>query len=66
MNNAIVCPKIFMQHIWTIFIRNTHTCERIAIEIAEGNNFQDNFIDILSSFNQKNSQERKQIPYGDL
>lgn len=22
-----------MQHIWTIFVKNTYTCERIAIEI---------------------------------
>lgn len=31
----IVCPKIFMPHILTIFHKNTHTCERSAIEIDE-------------------------------
>ena len=50
-----------MQHILTIFNKNTHTCERSAFEIVERNNFQDNFIDTLSSFTRKNSQERKQI-----
>lgn len=62
-----------MQHIWVIFKRNTHTCERsvlvvlsIPIVIVERDNFKDNFIDTLSTVTQKNSQEGKQIPYGDL
>lgn len=35
MSQTIACPKIYtcMQHIWTIFVKNTYTCERIAIEI---------------------------------
>lgn len=39
VNYCIVCPKIFMLHIWTIFNRNTHTCERSEIEIDERENF---------------------------
>lgn len=36
-----------MQHIWTIFNKNTHTHERSAIEIDEKKNIQDNFIHTL-------------------
>lgn len=32
---CIVCPEIVMQHIWPIFTKNTHTCERNSIEIYE-------------------------------
>ena len=43
--------------------KNTHTCERSALVIVKKDNFQDNFIDTLSTVTQKiNSQERKQIP----
>lgn len=57
----IVCPKIFMPHILTIFHRNTHTCERIAIEIDERENFQDILIDLLSSFTRKIHRNKNQF-----
>lgn len=52
----------FGQFFCSFFYKNTHTCEISAVEIIERNNFQDNFIDTLSSFIWKNTQERKQIP----
>lgn len=54
-----------MQHISTIFNKNTYIGERSAIELVERHNFQDNFNVTLSSFARKNLQKRKQIPYGD-
>lgn len=32
-NSTVVCSYIFLQHIWAIFIENTHAWERSAIEI---------------------------------
>lgn len=53
-------------NIWTIFNRNTHTCENSSIEIEERENSQDNIIHTLSFVPRENSQERKQTSYGDL
>lgn len=35
LNIRIVCSKIFMLHVWTIFNKNTNSCERNAIKIDE-------------------------------
>lgn len=38
-NLPIVCPKVFMQHVWTIFNKSTLTIrERSSIEIDEREN----------------------------
>lgn len=66
LNIRIVCSKIFMLHVWTIFNKNTHTCERSAIEIDERENLHDIFIYTSSFFTQKNSKDRKPISYRDL
>lgn len=51
-----------MQHIWSISnFRNTHTCERGAIEIDERENLQDILINTPSFFTWKNLQERKHV-----
>lgn len=39
---------------------------QLSFEMDERKTVQDIFIDTLSFFNQKNSQERKKISYGDL
>lgn len=31
----VVCPTIWFQYAWTIWNKNAHTCERIAVEINE-------------------------------
>lgn len=46
--DTIVCFKIFMQHIWMIFNKNTHIFERSAIEINERKNINNIFIDRIS------------------
>lgn len=33
----VVCPKIFMQHVWTNFDKNTHTCERSQLKSMKRN-----------------------------
>lgn len=47
-----------MQYIWTVFNRNTHTCDKDAIKIDERENSQDNLIETISFVTQKNSQEQ--------
>lgn len=54
-----------MQHIWTIFNQDIHTC-RSAIKIDEGEIFQDNLIHRLSYFTRKNPQKRELISYEDI
>lgn len=49
-NMSTVCPKICMQHFWKIIYKNTHTCERSAIETKGRENVQDIFISTLSFF----------------
>ena len=49
-----------------IFNKNTHTSERNTIEIDEREYIQDIFIEQLSLFTHKISQEQKQFSYGDL
>lgn len=44
--SIIVCPQIFMQHIWTIFNKNTQTCQRSAIEINKRGKSHDFLINI--------------------
>lgn len=44
----MVYVKIFMQHIWPIYKKYIHTCERNAIEIDDREHFQNIFIDTLS------------------
>lgn len=52
-----------MQYIWPIFKLkiNVPGCERTATEIDERENFKDIFIDPLSFYTQKNSQERNRF-----
>ena len=47
-----------MQHIWPIFNKNTHTCDKNGIDINERENFQDIFIHTFSFFTRKISQEK--------
>lgn len=47
VQTTIVCPKIIMQKIKTILVKNTHTGES-AIEWNERETIQDNFIHALS------------------
>lgn len=55
-----VCPKIFMQHVWTIFSEKeiTHTCERSVFWNRGKGKFQDIFIqlEVLSFFTRKNTE----------
>ena len=70
MITLMVCPDIHAAHlpIWTIFNKNTITCEWTSIEIDSWGNIQDNTIQTLpyNYFTRKKSQEREQISYGDL
>lgn len=57
--NAIVYPKIFMQHIWPIFNKSKHTYERSEIEIRYLRWH-------IVIFNRENSQEQEQISCRDF
>lgn len=46
----LVCPRIFMQHIWKFFSKRTHTCEKSAVEIDQREYIQDAFIDTFIIF----------------
>lgn len=61
-----VCSKIFMLHISTIFNKNSHTCERSAMEIDKREHYQDISIDTLSFLHKKKVEQGKRIFYGDL
>lgn len=47
---------VFMQHIWTIYNKSTHNCERSEIKIDEREIIQDLFINTLSFFTGKNNR----------
>ena len=49
-----------------IFKKNTYTCEKNTVEIDKREYIQNIFIEQLSFFTHKSSQEWKQISYGDL
>lgn len=49
-----------------IINKNTHTRESSIVEIDEMENILDIFMDKISLFTHKISQERTQISYGDL
>lgn len=49
-----------------IFNENKHTCDRRVIETERRKKLQDNLIHVLSFFTKKNSQEQKQISFGNL
>ena len=59
-------PSYCFHRFLMIFNKITHTCERNTVEIVKRKYLQDILIEQLSLSTQKNSQERKQIPYGDL
>lgn len=57
---AIVCPKLFLCHIWTILItrKNAHTCKKSTIRIDKRKkNIEDIFIDTLSCLLGNNRNE---------
>lgn len=64
--NTIVCPKLLLPPLFMIINKNTHTRERSIVEIDEMENILDIFMDKISLFTHKISQERTQILYGDL
>lgn len=57
---------MFMLHISTIFNKNSHICERSAMEIDKREHYQDISIDTLSILHQKKVEQGKRIFYGDL
>lgn len=42
--HLIVCPEIFMQHIWTTFNKNTNTFESSAMAFNERKNIHSHII----------------------
>lgn len=67
MEVITVRPKLLYSQNWTIFSKNTLSCERTIItEINESETVQDIVIDTLLVFTRKKLQDRKHIPFGDV
>lgn len=65
MEVITVRPKLLYSQNWTIFSKNTLSCERTITETNESA-IQDIVIDTLLVFTRKKLQDRKHIPFGDV
>lgn len=67
MEVITVRPKLLYSQNWTIFSKNTLSCERTITETNESETIQDIVIfDTLLVFTRKKLQDRKHIPFGDV
>lgn len=66
MEVITVRPKLLYSQNWTIFSKNTLSCERTITETNECETIQDIVIDTLLVFTRKKLQDRKHIPFGDV